>query len=61
MPSQFTIDTLVNTTASATQPTIASNAPQESSKPAIIASRGRCEADGVGLSHYILMDRKVPE
>lgn len=26
-------------------------------KPAIIASRKRCAADGVGLSHYILMDR----
>lgn len=28
-------------------------------KPAIIATRRRCEADGVGLSHYILMDRKA--
>jgi len=27
--------------------------------PSIIATRKRCEADGVGLSHYILMDRKV--
>lgn len=27
-------------------------------QPAIIASRQRCDADGVGLSHYILMDRK---
>ena len=24
----------------------------------IIASRKRCKADGTGLSHYILMDRK---
>jgi modified peptide precursor CbpA len=29
------------------------------SLPTIIATRKRCEADGVGLSHYILMDRKV--
>jgi modified peptide precursor CbpA len=29
-----------------------------SDKPALIASRQRCEADGVGLSHYILMDQK---
>lgn len=28
-----------------------------SDKPAIIATRQHCEADGVGLSHYILMDR----
>jgi modified peptide precursor CbpA len=28
-------------------------------QPTIIATRKRCEADGVGLSHYILMDRKV--
>ncbi len=25
---------------------------------AVIATRQRCDADGVGLSHYILMDRK---
>ena len=37
----------------APQPTTAP-APQ----PAIIASRRSCDADGVGLSHYILMDRK---
>ena len=29
-------------------------------KPAIIATRKRCEAEGVGLSHYVLMDRKAP-
>ncbi|NMG46431.1 modified peptide precursor CbpA [Aromatoleum toluvorans] len=28
------------------------------SRPAIIATRKRCEADGVGLSHYVLMDRR---
>ena len=27
--------------------------------PAIIASRKACKATGTGLSHYILMDRKV--
>lgn len=27
-------------------------------QPSVIALRKRCEADGVGLSHYILMDRK---
>ena len=27
-------------------------------QPAVIASRQSCDADGVGLSHYILMDRK---
>ncbi len=32
-------------------------APSAGDKPAIIASRHHCEADGVGLSHYILMDR----
>ncbi|NMG77566.1 modified peptide precursor CbpA [Aromatoleum diolicum] len=30
-----------------------------SAKPKVIATRKRCEADGVGLSHYILMDRKA--
>lgn len=30
-----------------------------SPQPTVIATRKRCEADGVGLSHYILMDRKV--
>ena len=33
----------------------------DTSKPAIIATRRRCEADGVGLSHYILMDRKAKQ
>lgn len=28
-------------------------------KPVIIATRKRCEAEGVGLSHYVLMDRKA--
>ena len=27
-------------------------------KPDVIAQRKSCSADGVGLSHYILMDRK---
>ncbi|MHB1427462.1 MAG: modified peptide precursor CbpA [Rhodocyclaceae bacterium] len=31
---------------------------QPTAQPAVIASRRRCDADGVGLSHYILMDRK---
>ena len=29
-------------------------------RPAIIAHRGACEADGVGLSHYILLDPAAP-
>lgn len=32
--------------------------PQPVAQPAIIATRGSCDADGVGLSHYILIDRK---
>ena len=35
--------------------------PVDTTKPAIIATRQRCEADGVGLSHYILMDRKAQQ
>lgn len=26
--------------------------------PVVIATRRRCEADGMGLSHYVLMDPK---
>ena len=41
---------------------VAGNAGQPSGatprQPAVIAQRKRCDADGVGLSHYILMDRK---
>lgn len=40
----------------AQQPAAAPAAPAQ--QPAIIASRQSCDADGVGLSHYILMDRK---
>ena len=45
------------TAAQAACPAAASPA-ADTAKPAIIATRQRCEADGVGLSHYILMDRK---
>ena len=31
---------------------------QDEKKPKIIADRKSCSADGVGLSHYILMDKK---
>ncbi|MDO8933467.1 MAG: modified peptide precursor CbpA [Rhodocyclaceae bacterium] len=41
-------------TQSAAPQTVATPVPP----PAVIASRQRCDADGVGLSHYILMDRK---
>lgn len=35
-----------------TQPTQAAPAP-------VIASRKSCNPDGIGLSHYVLMDRKA--
>ena len=44
-----------------TQPQQTQSAPatvQPAAQPAVIATRQRCEANGVGLSHYILMDRK---
>jgi modified peptide precursor CbpA len=28
-------------------------------KPVVIAFRKACKADGTGLSHYILMDKKA--
>lgn len=31
---------------------------QPQTPPAIIAIRKSCDANGIGLSHYILMDRK---
>lgn len=40
-------------------PTPAAAPATDPGKPAVIASRRCCEADGVGLSHYILMDRKA--
>lgn len=52
MQTQQTPKTTQNTAAPAT-PAV------DAAKPAVIASRQRCEADGVGLSHYILMDRKA--
>ena len=33
--------------------------PGNPQQPAVIAVRKRCDADGVGLSHYILVDRKT--
>jgi len=56
MPSTITT---IATAATAPQAVPAGqSAAVDTSKPAIIATRQRCEADGVGLSHYILMDRK---
>ena len=48
----------VQTQTTAAAPVAAS---VDTTKPAIIATRQRCEADGVGLSHYILMDRKAQQ
>ncbi|MFH1869586.1 MAG: modified peptide precursor CbpA [Pseudomonadota bacterium] len=42
----------------AAQPAAPQTSSQRTPLPAVIASRQRCDADGVGLSHYILMDRK---
>lgn len=28
-------------------------------RPAVIASRKTCDAEGTGLSHYVLMDKQV--
>ena len=28
-------------------------------RPAIIATRKTCDAEGTGLSHYVLMDKQV--
>lgn len=40
-----------------TSPISATLNPAAKDQPAIIATRQHCEAEGVGLSHYILMDR----
>ncbi len=36
-------------------------APQQHIPPAVMAIRKSCDADGIGLSHYVLMDRKTGE
>ena len=48
--TQATIQT--SAAQQATQPTQAAPAP-------VIASRKSCNPDGIGLSHYVLMDRKA--
>ena len=40
------------------QPVVAAQAPVQKPAP-IIASRKSCNPDGIGLSHYVLMDQKV--
>lgn len=32
---------------------------QKTIRPAVIASRKSCDAEGTGLSHYVLMDKQV--
>ena len=32
---------------------------QASSRPDVIAIRKTCDAEGTGLSHYVLMDKQV--
>jgi modified peptide precursor CbpA len=34
-------------------------APSASTRPAVIALRKSCDAEGTGLSHYVLMDKQV--
>ena len=63
MPSSINTGAPADTTLTAATPacvaTASDAAAADAGKPAVIASRRRCEADGVGLSHYILMDRKA--
>jgi len=33
--------------------------PSPQPKPALIAVRKTCDAEGTGLSHYVLMDKQV--
>lgn len=33
--------------------------PETRHRPAVIARRRTCDAEGTGLSHYVLMDRQV--
>lgn len=59
MPSTINPANAVDTHQPAAQAPCPAAAAPDTGKPAVIASRQRCEADGVGLSHYILMDRKA--
>lgn len=34
-------------------------APTDQPRPAVIAIRKSCDAEGTGLSHYVLMDKQV--
>jgi len=34
---------------------------QGSSRPDVIAIRKTCDAEGTGLSHYVLMDKQVQQ
>ena len=40
------------------QPVVTAQTPVQNPAP-IIASRKSCNPDGIGLSHYVLMDKKV--
>lgn len=31
----------------------------KTTRPTVIASRKSCDAEGTGLSHYVLMDKQV--
>ena len=31
---------------------------QKAAKPAILATRKSCQANGIGLSHYVMLDAK---
>lgn len=36
-------------------------APATTSRPELIAIRKTCDAEGTGLSHYVLMDKQVKQ
>jgi modified peptide precursor CbpA len=35
------------------------NTPSNKTRPTVIAIRKTCDAEGAGLSHYVLMDKQV--
>ncbi|OGB28844.1 MAG: modified peptide precursor CbpA [Burkholderiales bacterium RIFCSPLOWO2_12_FULL_61_40] len=49
----------VPSSASAPNTTATATAPQEQPIAPTIAVRKSCNPDGIGLSHYVLMDKKA--
>jgi modified peptide precursor CbpA len=59
LPEEWKMSKIISETAANTVQTQPASEPQTPLVAPTIATRKSCNPDGIGLSHYVLMDRKA--